>query len=286
MHSDWPPFSRFCHSTFNLSSCHLLRRCMQTSSDAHILNITQTSNKMDQSRMTSLPAARSGMHSSRRLSSNGSLSELGLLEHSQPQEQQQRRSSSGGRSINSSSSKSSTISSSPSSNINMMKKLGSKFTLKRNRDGSTSTSTSTDDAVEELADEDQVLATARPRNGRILTSSTASNASRQSGVYGDLTQVSSLFDAKLDTVNKDKHEPFLLWQSDTGVNRLRHRTSISNLVSVQSFMYIIVLLAHRVRHSSRTHLSIQMQASRVLVAIQACKDSRDNFVTERAYQVL
>lgn len=215
MHSDWPPFSPFCHSTFNLSSCHSLRRCMQTSSDAHILNTTQTSNKMDQSRMTSLPAARSGMHSSRRLSSNGSLSELGLLEHSQPQEQQQCRiSSGGGRSISSSSSsKSSTISSSPSSNINMMKKLGSKFTLKRNKDGSTATSTSTctatDDAVEELADEDQVLATARPRNGRILTSSTASNASRQSGVYGDLTQVSSLFDAKLDKQGQTRALPSL-----------------------------------------------------------------------------
>lgn len=143
------------------------------------------------SHLSSLPA-RPTPHSSRRLSSNSSLSslsELGMLDHDD-QQQEQRRSSASSSGNSSSSNTSKTIPSSPnsssSSSSNMMQKLGSRFTLKR-KDNPTS-STAADDAIEELADENEVLATARPRAGRTLHSSNASTA-RPPSVYGDLQQV-------------------------------------------------------------------------------------------------
>lgn len=69
----------------------------------------------------------------------------------------------------------------------MMKKLGSRFALKR-KDGAAAASTTGDDAIEELADENELLATARPRAGRTLTSSNATTA-RPPSIYGDLQQV-------------------------------------------------------------------------------------------------
>lgn len=152
------------------------------------------------SRMSSLPTRSNAPHSSRRLSSNSSLSslsELGMLEQQQrPHERP------------SSSSSVKTVSSSPSStNGNMMKKLGSRFMLKR-KDTAAAAAASHDNAIEELLDNDddeedsQILATARPRAGRILTSSNASTAGRTS-IYGDLNNVcSTWFTCDIAAVNK------------------------------------------------------------------------------------
>jgi len=71
----------------------------------------------------------------------------------------------------------------------MMKKLGSRFTLKR-RDSNKDPGGAGEDAIEELIDDDyQVLTTARPRDGRTLTSSNSNSTARPSSIYGDLTLV-------------------------------------------------------------------------------------------------
>lgn len=156
---------------------------------------------MHQSRIASLPG-----RPSRPISSSGSsissLAELGVLgrdkqEHNRPQhkqEHQHQQHQHGGDGSNNTS----------TGNSNMMKKLGSKFALKRRHDNtnnSTRTKASINpsddhdtDSIEELADEEDdnsILATARPSTGRILTASNSSSSSaRPPSLYGDLTQVS------------------------------------------------------------------------------------------------